>query len=281
VFGIAPLAENLSAMGFSGIDDFRHLRFGHKEFFEPLLYTYKTPANSDYHSFVDLNAVKHRFMGNTVKELDDLRVFIIPARKIIFADTFYVNLTPKRVIPDIFNLQEIQRAKTMAQDLALSSTHSIAAGNLSDPASPAPIFVLDYAYAFPYKTTFPQVQSAIIQILQRTLPFLSADEMREVWDIIEKKISNMDLDASDYKWIDYFKALCYFDVKGMRDLSMELLPDEGAISDHYSHQMLMATLLASSAVLGDVSDIEKYWDRYDERNDPPAPIRVAKALLGL
>jgi hypothetical protein len=220
-------------------------------------------------------------MGNTVKELDDLRVFIIPARKIIFADTFYVSLTPKGIIPDIYNLQEIQRAKTMAQDLILSSTHSISAADLNDPASTAPIFILDSAYAFPYKATFSQVQSAIIQILQRTLPFLSTDEMREVWDIIEKKISNMNLEASEYKWINYFKALCYFDVKGMRDLSIELLPDEDKITDHYSNQMLMATLLASSAVLGDVSDIEKFWDRYEERYDPPAPIRVAKALLGL
>jgi hypothetical protein len=168
----------------------------------------------------------------------------------------------------------------MAQDLALSA-NSVPAANLSDPASPAPIFILDYAYSFPYKTTFAQVQSAITQILQRTLPFLSADEMREVWDIIEKKISNMNLSESEYKWIRYFKALCTFDVKGMRDLSLELLPQEDKITDHYSNQMLMATLLASSAVLGDVSDVEKFWDRYEERYDPPASIRVAKALLGL
>jgi hypothetical protein len=34
-------------------------------------------------------------------------------------------------------------------------------------------------------------------------------------------------------------------------------------------------------VLGDVSNIERYWDRYDERRNPPASIRVAKALVGL
>jgi len=277
VFVIAPIADNLGEMGFSGIDDFRLLRYASKEFLDPFVQGYNVPPNSDYHSFVDLYAVRHRFMGNVVKEIDDIREFIVPTRKIIFADTGYLSLTPKMTLPDLYNLQDIQKAKTLALELAISAFDETPAGSQRESVS-ASIFILDYASARPERISFSQIQSAVTQILQKTLPYLSADEMRDIWGIIERKLSNREFTESEKEWMSYFRAICAYDLPETRRLSLELLPTD-SISSHYSNQMLIASLLASSKALGDTAGIGRVWEKYDERKRPPAAIRAAKAML--
>jgi len=137
---------------------------------------------------------------------------------------------------------------------------------------------LDYAAARPGKTSFAQIQSAIIQILQKTLPYLSAEEMREVWATIEKKTEGRAYSESEWEWMHYFKAVCGYDLNETRRLSLSLMPPD-SISDHYSNQMLIASLLASSAVLGDTSKTGRIWDKYDGRKNQPAAIRAARALM--
>jgi hypothetical protein len=277
VFVFAPIAENLGSMGFTGIDDFRLLRYASREFLNPFVQSYPTPPNSDYHSFVDLYAVRHRFMGNSVKEIDDIREFIIPTRKIIFADTGYLSMTSWRTHPDIYNLSDIQKARALAQELAVSAFDKAPAGSQKESVS-ASVFILDYASVRPEKISFAQIQSAIIQILQKTLPYLSADEMRDIWEVIERKVSNREFTESEREWMGYFKAVCAYDLPEARRLSLELLPAD-SISGHYSNQMLIASLLASSKALGDTAEIGRVWDRYDERHRPPAAIRAVKAML--
>jgi len=275
VFINAPLAESMKKMGFSGIDDFKLIRYAGKEFFQPFIETYDTPANSDYHSFVDLYAVKYRFLSKRAEELDAIRNFIIPVKKIIFADTGYVGMIPQRTIPDLYNLADIQNAKTLAQQLSLSAQDGLGG---ADESASAAVFILDYAAARPHKTSFAQIQSAIIQVLQKTLPYLSADEMREVWEVIAQKTSGREYSEGEREWMNYFKAVCSYDISETRRLSLSLMPTD-SISDHYSNQMLIASLLASSAVLGDTSKTGRVWEKYDEKKKPPAAIRAAKALM--
>jgi len=275
VFAIPDMSENLAAMGFSGLDDFKLLRYGNHEFFNPLLATYDTPANSDYHSFVDLYAAGKRFMGTSVQELSYIRDFIIPVKKMVFSDTNYHSLSPARILPAIENLLEIQNAKLISQQLVASARGDERATENAGGA----VFILDYTYTSPQKVTFSQIQSAIIQIFQKTLPYLSADEMREIWEIIEKKISMKEFLESEKGWVAYFRALCNYDLPQVRQLSIELMPDSDTITDHYSNQMLLTSLFATSFVLGDTGDLERIWNRYEEKNDPPAALRAARALV--
>ncbi|MDR2693643.1 MAG: fused MFS/spermidine synthase [Chitinispirillales bacterium] len=278
VFIYQPISENMKKMGFSGMDDFHLIRYADKTFFDPLIKTYKTtPANSDYHSYVDLYAAKHRFMGSSAKEIDDIREFIVPIRKTLFADTAYMSLIPTRTYPDIYNLYDIHKAKSLAQEVVFSAravnddtTH----GSLS-----ASIFILDYAETRPQMITFSQIQSAIVQILQKTLPYLSADETRELWDAIEGKIAKRELSETDKEWLAYFRALCGYDIPETRRMALSLLPMEAdTIADHLSNQMLIASLLTASAVMRDTAKVERVWDKYEYKKRPPAAIRAARAV---
>ncbi|GBU20926.1 spermidine synthase [Fibrobacteres bacterium R8-0-B4] len=278
VFMYDKLSENMKAMGFSGIDDFALMRYAGKAFFDPWVNTYKSiPANSDYHSYVDLYAAKHRFMGSSAKEIDEMREFIVPVKKTLSADTAYMSLIPTRTYPDIYNLYDIHKAKSLALDILFSAKavdDDTAHGALS-----ASIFVLDYAEARPNMITFAQIQSAIVQILQKTLPYLSAEEMRELWGVIEGKIAKRELSETDREWIAYFRALCNYDIAGTRRLALALLPTEAdTIADHLSNQMLLASLLAASVVTGDTGKVERVWEKYEYKKRPPAALRSARAI---
>jgi len=274
VFHIGQMAQSLASMGFEGIDDFKLLRIYDKEFLDPFINTYNTPPNSDYHSYVDLYAVKHRFAGSRVFELEQIREFVIPVRRIVSADTGYLSLSPNRALPNISNMADVQVAKILSHEIALSAIID----TVTHQALSAPIFILDYAHIRPERITFAQIHSAVVQILQSTLPHLSAEEMREIWEIIEKKVSKKPFSESEENWMTYFRSLCYYDLPEMRRLSMELLPQD-SISNHASNQMLLASMLASSAALGDTSGVDRIWNRYSERKRPPFPLRAAKALL--
>lgn len=273
VFQIEEIADNLKKMGFESIDDFKHIRFADHTFFKPLLSTYDYPPNSDYHSFVDLYAVKYRYLSNVVEEIDDLREFMIPVRKILIRDTSYVSLATHRQIPEIRNLEEIQEAKYLAEEIMQSAGIKDTVEN----AASASVFVLDYTLSHPHRVTFQQLQSAIVQVLQKTLPYLSADEMREIWDVIEKKISTFSFSEEQQHWIRYFRSLCYYDMHAVRDLSFKLLPED-TLADHYSNEMLLASLYASSYCLKDTSGTGRFWDIYELKDKPPVVLKAAKAV---
>jgi len=278
VFAYERLSENLTDMGFSGINDFRLIRYADKNFFDPLINTYKTtPANSDYHSYVDLYAAKHRFIGSSAKEINDIRDFIVPIKNMLLADTAYIDLAPTRTFPDIWNLYDIHKAKSLAQEIVFNATavnDDTTHGSLS-----ASIFIIDYAEARPQMITFSQIRSAIVQILQKTLPYLSAEEARQMWGVIEGKAANRELSDADKDWIAFFRALCNYNISETRRLSMKLLPLEAdTITDQFSNQMLIAALLTASAITGDTGNVEKVWDKYEYNKKPPAAIRAVRAV---
>ncbi len=278
VFMYETISKNMKNMGFSGIDDFNLIRYADKTFFDPIINTYKTtPANSDYHSYVDLYAAKHRFMGSTAKEIDDIREFIVPIKKTLLADTAYQGLIPTRNYPDIYNLYDIHKAKSLAQEIVFSAR--AVNDDTTHGALSASIFILDYAEARPQMITFSQIQSAITRILQKTLPYLSAEETRELWNIIEGKLATRELSETDSEWMAYFRALCNYDLPETRRLSLNLLPIEAdTIADHFSNQMLIASLLLASTITNDDTvKVERVWEKYEAKKRPPAAIRAARA----
>jgi hypothetical protein len=215
-------------------------------------------------------------MGSSAKEIDDMREFVVPVKKTLSADTAYTGLIPTRNYPDIYNLYDIHKAKSLAQEVVFSA--KAVNDDTTHGALSASIFILDYAEARPQMITFSQIQSAITQILQKTLPYLSAEETRELWDAIDGKVAKRELSETDSEWMAYFRALCNYDIPETRRLSLSLLPaGADTIADHFSNQMLIASLLTASAVTNDTANVGLVWEKYEAKKRPPAAIRAARA----
>ncbi|KMQ52930.1 Spermidine synthase [Chitinispirillum alkaliphilum] len=272
VFEIQPLGNSLSRMGFLSIDDIKLIRFANNTILDPLIDAYDYPANSDYHPFVDLHAVKHRFMGSYVEEFDIIRRSVVPVRKIAEWDTSYIHFDLDRFFPDIFNMEEIYDAKELYRMLV----ESIGMTGESHPLGSS-VMVLEHLNVNPDRVSFYQLQTEISKILESTMPFLSAKEMRGIWGYIKEKTSALQFTASEEIWMKFLEALCSYDMYNVNDFSRLLIPD-GNIADNHINRVLLTSLFASSAHIGDFYELDEIWERYSSRNYPHLIVRLARDI---
>ncbi len=276
VFEIETLGNSLKRMGFSSIDDIRHLRFTGNKVLDPLIDHYPYPANSDYHPFVDLHAVKHRYMGNHVEEFNTIAKSVVPLRKIAEWDTVYIPFDLYRFFPDVPNLTDIYDAKEYYNRLVHGDGHGGVSVSISDPA----LMTLAHAAANPEAVSFYQLQVDIFRILEKTLPYLSATEMANVWEAIGKKTSYMQFGHEEALWMEFFGALCNYNMFAVNDLARLLLPLD-KIVDGYATRVLIASLFIAAADVGDYTELDDIWRRYEARDNPHLIVRLARDIAGI
>ncbi|MBN1576990.1 MAG: fused MFS/spermidine synthase, partial [Chitinispirillaceae bacterium] len=272
VFSIQPLAKRLEEMGFMSLNDLAALRFSSEKTIDVLGTLSCAPPNSDYEPYVDLNAVKYRYIDDNIKQFDTLRTYIIPLRKIIESDTGFLPFTFREKYPELSNFKPFIEAKELYHELVSDRS---AADTLPSDVSSASL-LLDYASLAPHKVNFDMYFSVIIEILEKTLPYLSAAEMRDIWNIVSRKTAAMKLSIDDELWMRFFQALCRYDVPAILNLSIELLPQTGPIDDDYVHRMLLTSLMLASSHLHDTDAADNIYQRFIGKDDPGMMIALAK-----
>lgn len=271
VFKIKPIENSLEKLGFHSCDDLSILRLSKQKTFSQLINLYDIKPNSDYYPFVDQNAVKYRFSDGNIREIDTLREYIIPVRKIIESDTAYTPFKSRDSIADLYNFKEFTRAKQIYDEIIPGQTP----GKSFD--SPETI-IFDYISLIPEHVSFETLHNTIIETLEKTLPYLSSSEMIKIWSTISSKIKNKEFSDYELLWIYYFEALCNYNFDALFKLSKALLPPNGPIEDYYINRMLFASFLVSSYCIDDITDFEDYYRRYESKDDPGIIIRL---LLGI
>jgi hypothetical protein len=53
--------------------------------------------------------------------------------------------------------------------------------------------------------------------------------MRNIYEIIEMKTALLILSDDDKEWMEYFKALCFYDMTALRESPLEFIPDNSDI----------------------------------------------------
>ena len=272
VFSIPRLAKRLGEMGFTSCADLSALRFSSEKTMDALTALSPAPPNSDYAPYVDLNAVKYRFIDDNIKQFDTLWSSIIPVRKFIEADTCFLPLPLREKFPELTNLQPLMEAKQLYRDL--TAEHLPGDTLPSDISSVA--LLIDYASFASQKVTLDIFFSVFIELLEKTLPYLSAMEMRDIWDVVSQKSASMHLSVEDEAWMRYFNALCNYDIPGIFSLSRELLPQNGPIENDYVNTMLITSLFLSAAYLHETAAAENIYHRFIDKDDPGMMIRLVR-----
>jgi len=276
IFQIYPLAKSLKAMEIHSIDDLKATAFVSQKFFNPLIDAFAWPPNSDYYPFVDLNAVKYRFIDKDIRLLDTLRNFIIPVRKIVESDTGFIAFHSRDNIPKLYNLAEFNDAKKMYNELMNLAVEKDTFSIVSQDRFYA-VTILDYASSNQF--TFTQLYGTIIEILEKTAPFLSVSEMRDIWKVIVAKTSGISFDDDDRRWMSYFEALCSYDMTSLYKYSRELLPSSGPIEDDYINRLLMVSMSVSAWKSGERRVLEEIWQRFEFNGEPDIMSRICCELL--
>lgn len=277
LFEIAPLAYRLTDMGFNSMDEIKITRSGSNFIYGVLTDSYDYPANSDYHPFVDLTAVKHRFLGNNVFEVDNIKSYIVPVRKILESDTAFLDIDGSKMPPGVHNIVDFYRAKAIYRQFVLGEKPSEDDEKIYDFADTKLDFEQIATFSEQISTDMWLVPTA--NLLNKTLPYLSKSEMIGIWGYIESKTAAINFTGYDSLWRDFFRGLCYYDMELVRATSYKLLPEDGIIADHYLNHILMVALFVSSYKTENHEGLMDIWERYEVADDPPIMARIAKNLV--
>jgi hypothetical protein len=179
-------------------------------------------------------------------------------------------------MPDLNNFKAYNDAKSIYSEMLFIAADS-SAGTISNDRS-EDVLILEYASNNPQKISFDQVFSSIVEIMEKTIPYLSTSEMKDIYAVIEMKAAPLNLIDDDKKWMDFFKALCSYDMVALRKSSLELLPDNSDIEGSYFDQILLSSLFIAAYKTGDSTGIGSFWDRYYSKNNPDVMTRFTYSL---
>ena len=176
-------------------------------------------------------------------------------------------------IPDLYNYEEFYDAKKLYLELMSIDTSDISEIDISSSA-----LLIDYISLLPDKISFESFHAAVIDILEKTLPYLSAREMRDIWGVISGKTGDKRFTGDEQLWMKYFQALCNYNMPALEKFSQELLPQDGSIEDYYINRMLITSMLVSSYCLGDSLCTEGFYNRFEGKKNPGFMIRLLRNL---
>ncbi len=272
VFQIPALAQNLNAMNFRSIEDFKAIQFATHKLFTPLLQCYDYPPNSDYYPFIDLNAVKYRFLKGDIGIIDTLRDYIIPFRKVLENDTGFIAYKERDSLPPLYNFEQFKNAKKLYKEFVRSESASTA--DRSEE-----FIALDYASMTHEILSFDQIFLSTTKVLEKTIPYLSISEMRDIYRIIEKKVSPAVKTDDDRLWMNYFEALCNYDMPALQNKASVLLSGTDTIENNCVGRFLMASMNLAAFVNKDTSGVSEYWEKFKENRMTDVLGRVSRTLL--
>lgn len=272
VFQIPALAQNLNSMNFKSTEDFKAILFATHRLFTPLLQCYDYPPNSDYYPFIDLNAVRYRFLKGDIGIIDTLRDYIIPFRKALENDTGYIAYIERDSLPPLYNFEQFKNAKQLYKEFVLSDTTSTA-----DKSNE--FIALDYASTIHKSLSFDQLFLSTTKVLEKTIPYLSNSEMRDIYRIIEKKVSPAIKTDDDRLWMNYFEALCNYDMPALQNKASVLLSGTDTIDGNYVGRFLMASMNLAAFVNKDTFGIEEHWEKVKKNQMNDVMGKVSRFLL--
>ena len=275
IFSNRTLARPLQQMGFQSLQDLQALYFGSQRTLSPLVDCFDTPANSDYHPFIDLHAVKYRFIDSYVRELDSLASYIIPVIKTVEHDTGTIGVRFRDTLPSISNFKTFYEAKLLHREIL---SENVINDTFLDEYTSLPMLI-DYASYAPHKVTFENHFSSIMDILKKTTPYLSKEEMHSLWKNISDKITGLPLDESEVLWYNYLTSLCNYSRDSLFVYANALLQDEGIIDDDYLNRMLLTSLLCTATTEADSAIAEDAFQRYKLKEAPPLPLRFSYRIF--
>ena len=259
VTAIPGVARELRRVEVNSIRDLEARRIGGKRALAPMFASYGVPANSDYHPFLDLHAAKYRFLHQSADELTGLLAYSVPVVALVEGrKTALAELTGDG--HEYLDALEQARRAAYARDYLLSSR------------PPEPV-----AIPRPFQKDLELVRARLIECrdvgrsdiwfqslyeLSRTLnPMLPPDEVKVVWDRVERAPCAAQLSQDERQWIGLFRAVGERSGEAMARSAEALLAKPSDLPAGH-RKYLIAAGMAGYLALGKRAEAAALWNRY-------------------
>jgi len=260
IFQSPQLRAELDRIGIQGIADIRLRKIGDNRTIGPLLQQIKTPPNSDFFPFVDLNAPRLRFMSAHALELTGLTSLPIP-----FVELFDGGAPRDPTIEPSANSRLIRDGMVRKALAIRNSALDGSFGNL-DAASARSLMLID---AGRDGCNDPGVQNtwriAVQNISDLTAAYLNPAELEEIWKRITSSPCYRSAAAAEQRrWVDLLWAVSRRNAPEVAILGTDLLGRQNSPAD----LTYLATVTAAAYIqMGQIAPahhlLQEQWSRID------------------
>jgi len=277
IFENPEMEIGLKRLGIESKNDFL-LRFvGDKQILDPLFDSYAVDKNSDYHPYLEYNAGKVRFLMESADELKTLVRFPAPILRSLqglnFPDNFETGpdytfefAKDHRNAREIFNYFSCLSKGERLDISGLDEYHALLLNTILKIDNEVDPDVLEKIWV-PFLEPFAEV----------IMPFLSADELDEIWLYIQKAKGYNHLSENVRSRIDLYQAAGEKDYPVIIRITNKFLLDQ-TIAAHSENMYYLSLAMWANLMTDNPVEAITLWERYQNDTDPPVLLRFLSSL---
>jgi predicted membrane-bound spermidine synthase len=281
VFGIPRLQPMMKRIGVLKRNDLAFRYLCGKKTLDPLCSSYVVPPNSDYFPILDLFAVQARYLGTSATELSDLRSTALPIIEALEnrsapsapTDISFVPLPNSRLCSEAFQSAAIWRYFQGPGD---------ADGGLAGALKDANLQAVRMVRSIHDQKNPAELERSWLpyfhDLMERTLPFLSPGEMNRIFRDVVSSPGFADAPDKVKDWVRLYQAIGNRQYPEILARASDLLSGSSIPASVRNDYCLAAAMLAG-VVLGKDDVVVRLWDRYENKNAPPLPVRLLKSVV--
>ncbi len=255
IFESPHMRAELARVGILDASDLAERRIGGKRLLDPLIAAMGVPVNSDYFPFVDVNAVRSRFLRENARDFAALSVSDLPVQAMLEGEAASV---PGAVTPRETYDTALLKARLVREAL-LAGSPSILPASASKDAS----MLLYAAASCPGTRLGRDWEMALLQVMAPLAGRLDAQSLAPVWNRLLPARCQAQLTPDQLRLVALLKAVSARDAARMAAEAEALLDGDNAASDARM-QYLVGALLLGKIALGQSETAA----RFIERNGP-------------
>jgi spermidine synthase len=241
------LRAEMAHVGISSPADILRRRIGDRRTLGPLLASYRSPGNSDFFPFVDLNAPRLRFMNRNAIELPSLLVAPVPVVDFLDADRI-------RSGAHVPSINSSMTADVLSRQ-ALVTRDAVISGRLEYLAHPASIEVAAIHLAREQCADADvrrAWRAAVRKIADYTTAHLSGGELDPMWSRVAATPCYRESSGVERQWADLLAAVARRDAAAIVRSGTLFLeqPDPALFADR---EYIVTALAAAHLQLGEVA----------------------------
>jgi predicted membrane-bound spermidine synthase len=222
IFGVDGIKRLLERLDIYTEQDLEQRELGNKKVFDPFFQSFSVPINSDYHPFLDLYAVRARYLGKSAFELARWDLYPFPAvemlsgKRVVWKTTEAHRNFGVSAVNDAYNAMGIR-------DFYLKGAFGSYSDFLNADIKQSAERVKSYLSDCGFITDLGPFQDSVYKIAAATLPHLASGESHAVWESFERYPCYQKLPDVAKDYFSLFKAIGGRDAENMVRLSAKLL----------------------------------------------------------
>jgi len=257
LFGVPEMKRLFERVKVRNIQDVYVRKIGDKRFFGPYADSSTVPANSDYYPILDQRSAKSRFMKSMALDL------VSPVNEPLPALDILTGTGTPAAETDVTDMPVLQRAISASRAMLVRDLlYGKSEKNVPDDLRGE---VADLKRMF-FECRTSSVNERVRILFNAAIdivPYLSAEELENIWGILGKGSCSASFTASEKDWISLFRALGRRDAASTAETADRML-DGGQYRTGQELKYLLASQMVGRLATGEKQKAFSAWVKYKD-----------------